>query len=283
VPSVNVLIPAFNEEAAIALQIRELEDVLGTSGWTWDLLVVDDGSTDATATRAEACRTRVLRLGRNRGYGAALKAGIDATRHEWILIIDADGTYPAGAMPDLLREAPSADMIVGARVTARMHTPVLRRPAKWILRAYAGLLARQRIPDLNSGMRLIRRASIPPFRYLLPSGFSFTSTITLALAATGQRIRYVPIDYLARVGNSKIRASDFFRMFGQITRVMAHFFPWRVVSLWGVALWPAGAMLLWTLGPVPAVVASATLCGLCAVLAGAWMDRQARLERARQS
>ena len=281
-PSVSVLIPAFNEEGAIARQIRELEDVLGTSGWTSEVLVVDDGSTDATAARAEACGTRVLRLARNGGYGAALKAGIDATRHEWILIIDADGTYPAGAVPDLLREAQSGDMIVGSRVTARMHTPALRRPAKWILRVYAGLLARRRIPDLNSGMRLIRRCSIPPFRDLLPSGFSFTSTITLALVATGGRVRYVPIDYLARVGKSKIRPSDFFRMLSQITRVMLHFFPWRVLSLWGLVLWPAVAALLWPWGPIAAVVGSGILCGLCAGLAGARLEHQARRERARQ-
>ncbi len=281
-PSLNVLIPAFNEEAAIAPQIREVEGVLATSGWTCELLVVDDGSTDATAARAEACGVRVLRLGRNRGYGAALKAGIEATRHEWILIIDADCTYPASAIPELLRAAPSADMVVGARVTARMHTPFLRRPAKWILRAYAGVLVRQRIPDLNSGLRLMRRSSAVPFLDLLPSGFSFTSTITLALAATGRRIAYLPIDYLARVGKSKIRPSDFFRMFRQITRVMAHFFPWRVVSLWGVVLWPVGALLLGTLGPVPAIAVSATLCGVGAVACGVWMDRQARLERVRE-
>jgi len=281
VPSVSVVIPAFNEEDAVARQIRELETVLTTSGWTSELLVVDDGSTDRTAERAEACGVRVARMGQNHGYGAALKTGIDRTRHEWILIIDADGTYPAGAVPDLLRAA-RGDMIVGSRVTARTHTPFLRRPAKWMLRRYAGLLVGQRIPDLNSGMRLIRSASILPFRELLPSRFSFTSTITLALLATGRGVTFVPIDYLARVGQSKIRPLDFFRIFSQITRVMLHFYPWRVLFLWGLALWPAGAALLWRVGPPAAVLASATLCAVCAGLAGLRLHRKARFERARQ-
>ena len=280
-PSVSVVIPAFNEEQAIARQIRDLQDVLAKSGWAWELLVVDDGSTDGTAEQAEACGVRVARLGRNHGYGAALKAGVDATSHEWILIVDADGTYPAGAIPDLLRMAPGVDMIVGARVTANTHSPALRRPAKWLLRCYAGLLVRQRIPDLNSGMRLIRRACIEPFRGLLPSGFSFTSTITLALIASGRTVTFVPIDYLARVGKSKIRPADFFRMFSQITRVMLHFFPWRVVSLWGLALWLAGAALLWPMGPSVAVLASGTVCGLCVGLAGLWLEGKARFARER--
>jgi len=273
VPSVSVVIPAFNEESGIARQIHGLQEVLGSSGWTTELLVVDDGSTDATAARAEACGAHVLRLGRNNGYGAALIAGIDATQYDWILITDADCTYPAAAVADLLREAGEGAMVVGARVTATTHPAVLRRSAKWVLRQYAGFLARQRIPDLNSGMRLIRRSSIASARDLLPRGFSFTSTITLSLLATGQGVSFVPIDYLPRAGQSKIRPVDFFRMFRQITRVMLHYFPLRVMSLWGLVLWAAAAAVAWPAGPAAALAAGAFF-GLSAGLSGLWLDRK---------
>ena len=280
-PAVSVVIPAFNEEGGIARQVRDLERVLAESGWDWELQVVDDGSTDGTARAAEEAGARVARLGRNQGYGAALKAGIRATRGEWILITDADGTYPASAVPGLLREAAGADMIVGARVTARMHTPALRRPARWMLRWYAGLLVRRRIPDLNSGMRLMRRESVERFWDLLPWGFSFTSTITLAMMASGRAVKYAPIDYLARVGKSKIRPADFFRMFAQITRVMLQFYPRRVVWLWSAALWACATALLWPLGAAAAVASSGILCALCGGLAGSRLEGRARLARGR--
>jgi len=279
---VSVVIPAFNEEQAIATQIRDLTKVLDASGWTYELLVVDDGSTDRTASRAEACAARVLRLARNGGYGAALKAGISATRYEWVLITDADGTYPAGSVLDLLRAAEGADMVVGSRTGATRHIPVVRRPAKWLVRLYASLLVWRHIPDLNSGMRLIRRSALNAFWDLLPAGFSFTTTITLASLATGRRVSYVTIEYLARVGQSKIRASDFFRIFSLITRVMFRFFPRRVLALWVSLLWLAGAFLLWPLGRGRAAVASGLLCGIAVWLAGFRLDRTARLERARQ-
>jgi glycosyltransferase involved in cell wall biosynthesis len=275
-----VVIPAFNEEAGIGGAIRELQQVLGTTGWRWELLVVDDGSTDATAAHAEACGARLLRLGRNHGYGAALKAGIDATHSEWILITDADGTYPAAGAADLLREAGVGDMIVGSRVSAHLNSPRLRRPAKWILRKYAELLLWHRIPDLNSGMRLIRRTCVAPFRDLLPPGFSFTSTITLAFLANGLRVSFVPIGYLGRVGQSKIRPVDFFRMFRQITAVVLYHFPLRVLYFWGLALWAASTALLWPISPA-ALLASGTVCGLGAGLAGLLLETRARFKRAR--
>ena len=277
-PTVSVVIPAFNEEGGIARQIHGLHEVLGTSGWRWELLVVDDGSTDATAARAEACGVNVLRLGRNHGYGAALRAGIDATEYDWVLIIDADGTYPSAAVGDLFHEAGESAMVVGARVTAATNSAVLRSSAKWVLRMYAGLLVSQRIPDLNSGMRLIRRSSISPVRDLLPRGFSFTSTITLALLASGQSVKFVPIDYLPRVGRSKIRPADFFRMFRQITRVMLHYDPLRVMSMWGLVLSVAAAVA-WPAGPAAALTAGAVF-GLGALLAGLWLERKGCFGRA---
>jgi glycosyltransferase involved in cell wall biosynthesis len=215
---VSVVIPAFNEEAAIGKQVREVEEALRASGWAFEILVVDDGSTDGTGAAADTLGVKVLRRERNGGYGTALKSGIAAAAYEWILITDADGTYPSAAIPELLSRTVRADMVVGARTGARVTIPAARRPAKWILRQYASLIVGRRIPDLNSGMRVMRRSYVERFRDLLPPGFSFTTTITLAMLRAGAQVEYVPIDYFRRTGESKITPMDFWRFLRLITR-----------------------------------------------------------------
>jgi glycosyltransferase involved in cell wall biosynthesis len=234
--AVSVIIPAFNESAYVASQIRAVSDVMNTTGWVFEIIVVDDGSTDETGPLALAEGIRVLRNRRNRGYGASLVRGIAAARYEWILIIDADGTYPATAIPDLLALADVNEMVVGARITKRREIPLVRRPAKWFLTRLASYLARRDVPDLNSGLRLIRRDLVDTYRYLLPTGFSFTTTITLAATSNDHEIAYVPIDYHARVGESKIRAGHAFDFVLLVLRIIVFFNPLRVFI-------PVGALM----------------------------------------
>lgn len=234
--AVSVVIPAFNEEGHVAEQVRRLHDELEASGWTFELIVVDDGSDDDTASAAASTGARVLRHTENLGYGAALKRGIDAARHDWILIIDADGTYPVESVPDLLREAEGRDMVVGARTGERVEVPLVRRPAKWFLRRLAGYLAGRRLPDLNSGLRLMRRSLVERYRHLLPDGFSFTTTITLAATCNGHPVAYVPIDYRSRMGVSKIRPHHAFDFSLLILRTIVFFNPLKVFL-------PAGGLL----------------------------------------
>jgi glycosyltransferase involved in cell wall biosynthesis len=178
---------------------------------------------------------RVIRTRRNRGYGAALKRGIAAASHDWILITDADGTYPASEIPTLLQRGAQADMVVGARTGANVNIPLVRRPAKWFLRRLASYLAGQKLPDLNSGLRLIRKDLIERYAYLLPSGFSFTTTITLAAACNEYVVEYVPIDYHARLGQSKIRARHAYDFLLLILRTIVFFNPLKVfIPLGGV-------------------------------------------------
>src|SRR5690606_34928751 len=120
-----------------------------------------------------------LRRLRNRGYGAALKLGISRATHPWILITDADGTYPVEAIPGLLAEADANEMVIGGRLGANVNIPLARRPAKWFLNKLAGYLAGQPLPDINSGLRLMRRSLVARYEHLLPEGFSFTTTITI--------------------------------------------------------------------------------------------------------
>ncbi len=236
---VSVVVPAYNEETAIGAQIERIREVMERTGWPYELIVVDDGSTDGTARVVERYPVALIRQPRNRGYGAALKAGIAAARHDWILIIDADGTYPAEAVPAMLR-LPEYDMVVAARTGSDVHIPWVRRPAKWLLGRLASYLAEQPIPDLNSGLRIFKKSLVERFEHLLPSGFSFTTTITMALLCNDYRIFYIPINYHRRVGHSKIRAAHAYRFLLIILRTVVYFNPLRVFLPLGALFFLAG-------------------------------------------
>lgn len=227
-PGVTVIFPAYNEAGAIANEIRATAAVMSRLGRPYELLVVDDGSTDRTAEAAEAAGARVLQHIGNRGYGSALKTGIVAASHDTIVISDADGTYPADRIPDLLRELDTADMVVGARVGPNVAIPLVRRPAKWLLGKLANRIAGCHIPDLNSGLRAFRRECVNQYLRILSNKFSFTTTITLALLADDYEVRYVPIDYHARIGHSKIRPRHFMEFVVLVLRMAMLFQPLRV-------------------------------------------------------
>ena len=227
-PGVSVVIPAYNEEHGIAMGLEAVTQAL--EGWMFEIIVVDDGSTDNTAGVAEKHAVDVLRLNTNGGYGAALKAGIAHARFPWVAIIDADATYPAADLPRLLALTGSHDMIVGARTGSKVAEPLSRTPAKWVLRKFAELLAGAKIPDLNSGMRVILKDRVHEFTAILPSGFSFTTTITLSMICRGYPIAYVPIDYFKRVGRSKIKPFHAVKFAFLITRTIWRFRPMRVLA-----------------------------------------------------
>lgn len=227
----SVVIPAFNEERGIVPVLRELAGILRTTGLSFEIIVVDDGSTDGTpgVLAGSGLDVKTVRNGRNLGYGASLRRGISAAGGEWILITDADGTYPATAIPDLWARASENDMVVGARTRAGAAIPFLRRPPKWVLAKLANYLTGTAIPDLNSGMRLMRRETMAPFLKLTPDGFSFTTTMTLAMLTNGLRVAFVPIDYKTRVGSSKIRPiHDTLNFLLLIIRTVTYFNPLKV-------------------------------------------------------
>lgn len=232
---VTVVIPAFNEGPHVRAQIQSVAEQLEASGWIYEIIVVDDGSTDETAAQADAAGVRVLRRSRNRGYGASLKLGVSRARYGYVLITDADGTYPADAIPALLAAAERNAMVVGARTGSTVKIPLIRRPAKAFIRWLASYLSGQRIPDLNSGLRIMRRDLVQRYAHLLPDGFSFTTTITLASICNGHPVEYVPINYGARLGVSKIRPRHAYDFTLLVLRVMVYFNPLKVfIPLGGV-------------------------------------------------
>jgi glycosyltransferase involved in cell wall biosynthesis len=238
--AVSIVIPAYNEGNHVAAQVTAVREVLARSSWPFEIIVVDDGSTDRTAAEADSTGARVLRRPRNRGYGAAIKLGIRHAKHDWILITDADGTYPVEAIPTLLAAAERNEMVVGARIGKSVHIPLARRPAKWFLTRLASYLAGQRLPDINSGLRLIRKSLVERYEPLLPDGFSFTTTITLSAACNGHSVEYVPIDYHARLGESKIRPRHAYDFTLLILRTIVFFNPLKVFIPLGALVALAG-------------------------------------------
>ncbi len=233
--SLSCIIPAYNEES-----VQEVVDGLHAvlDGSDHEILVVDDGSENPV----KADRARVIRHPRNMGYGAALKTGLLKASGEKILIIDADGTYPVEAVPELLVR--DSDMVVGSRTKEGVKIPGYRKPAKWFLRKLANYLSGTNIPDLNSGLRVFRRGRAIEFLHLYPSGFSFTTTITLAFLSSDYTVEYVPIDYRVRQGKSKINPiQDGFNFTGLIVRTILYFNPLKVFLPFSLLLLLAAFMV----------------------------------------
>ena len=247
---ISVVVPAFNEESGIGSVLMQLGRVLDDIGLAHEIIVVDDGSTDATAAQAEAAGVCVLRHAANRGYGMALKTGIRHARYDLICTIDADSTYPAERIPELVGRlaANGWDMVVGARTGENVAIPLVRRPAKWAVARLAELVAGEPIPDLNSGLRVFRRDVALRFFNLLPDGFSFTTTLTLAMLSNGYLLEYVPIDYHLRVGRSKIRpVQDTLNFVGLVLRIALYFAPLKIfLPLSGLLLLLAVGVALFT-------------------------------------
>ncbi|MBW1879365.1 MAG: glycosyltransferase family 2 protein [Deltaproteobacteria bacterium] len=230
----SIVIPAYNEENGIVAVLRDLLDTLDslTLKMPVEVIVVDDGSRDGTSGAVESFLADGIQLvqhPKNRGYGAALKTGIHHARYPWILITDADGTYPNEFIPQVLAYGDHNEMVVGARIGERALIPLIRRPPKWVLRRLASYLSRREIPDLNSGFRLMRKDIVEDYFNILPDGFSFTTTITLAMFSAGHSVAYVPINYNRRQGKSKIRPiHDTLNFLRLIVRTIMYFDPLRV-------------------------------------------------------
>ncbi len=226
----SAIIPVYNERDSLEGVLRDLHRVLEALGKPFEIIVVDDGSTDGSGKIAEEAKgVQVLRHLHNKGYGAAIKTGLKQARFDWIVICDADGSYDPAELPKLVKELEGADMVVGARTGPIVHEPLHRALAKWFLRSLASYLAEYPIPDLNSGFRVFRKNLALKYRKILPSGFSLTSTITLAFFTEGLNVKYVPINYQYRVGRSKIRPlKDGFNFVTLILRTITYFKPLKI-------------------------------------------------------
>ncbi len=229
--SCAVIIPVYNERGAIEDTIHRVQGICAQVPETdFEIICINDGSSDGTGEILERVSgVTVITHDVNRGYGAALRTGLDYCSQEWIFITDADGTYPLEDLPRLLSVAVTGlDMVVGARQGSGISSKIPHMLARWILRKMVHGLTGVMVPDLNSGMRVFRRTLYQEFRHLLPMGFSFTTTLTVASLYSGRKVRYEPINYERRIGKSNIKpVKDFFGFSMLIVRLASYFEPLR--------------------------------------------------------
>jgi glycosyltransferase involved in cell wall biosynthesis len=239
----SVIIPAFEEGPAVADVIRAL-----TAAAAWkEIIVVDDGSNDDTATHAVAAGARVIRHPYNKGNGAAVKTGVRQASGDWILILDGDGQHDADDARRLVSWLGDYDLVVGARRRDTQATKA-RGLGNALLNALASYLAGRRIPDLTSGFRAARRQCVVEFLHLLPNGFSTPTTTTLAFLRAGYNVRFESVDARQRTGASKIRfARDGTRFFLILLKVITLFSPLKIFAPLSAAALALGiAYGIWT-------------------------------------
>lgn len=227
-PRVTIVLPVLNEAENLGALLQELDPVLEElEDFRFEILVIDDGSTDGSGDIARAHGARVYRHARNLGNGAAVKRGIREARGDYILLMDGDGQHPPASIPELVEQLKDHDLVVGSRGGSggSMH----RNLANRIYNRAASYVTQAKIPDLTSGFRVARADFLKSFVHMLPNTFSYPTTITLAAFRAGYSVHYVPIQVRKRGGHSKIRIfRDGSRFFLIILKVATLVSPLRV-------------------------------------------------------
>jgi glycosyltransferase involved in cell wall biosynthesis len=261
--STSIVIPAFNEGEAIGALVAALE---ARAPWR-EILVIDDGSTDATAERARAAGARVIRHPYNKGNGAAVKTGIRQATGEYLLIVDGDGQHRAADAERLVARLGEYDLVVGARSSATQATSS-RRLGNRFLNWLASYLSGSTIPDLTSGFRAARTAYLREFVHLLPNGFSTPTTTTLAFIKAGYSVAFEPVEADMRLGQSKIRLiRDGVRFLLIVMKIVTLFSPMRVFFPISAASFALGAgYAVWTIATQSHVTNSSVLLIMLAVI-----------------
>jgi len=232
IPKASIVIPVYNEEDSISQLIENIHQILNKfyDKNEIEILIVDDGSEDdSSQVISEIKNIRFFRHPKNQGYGSALKTGIKHAKSDIILIIDADKTYPVEYIPELLNKIDDYDMVVGSRSLKSENIPFIRKPAKYLIGKLANYLAETNIPDLNSGFRVFKKDIALKYYKILPSGFSFTTTITLAMLCNGYNVDYISIPYERRLGKSKFRPiKDTMNLINLLWRTTMYFNPLKI-------------------------------------------------------
>jgi len=197
----SIIIPAYNEEAHIASVITRLKNVVDALNRPYEIIVVNDGSTDKTSEKARDSAVIVIDHEENKGYGGSLKSGILAAKGEWIILTDADGTYDISSIPRMISLTGKADLVVGNRIFSSSKTDRIKTLARNFFAYHTSYYAGQKIEDLNSGQRIFRREDIVKILDLFPDGFSFTSTMTVQYLLRKKTIIYTPVEYRHRAGS----------------------------------------------------------------------------------
>jgi glycosyltransferase involved in cell wall biosynthesis len=203
----SIIIPAYNESSALYQTVTRLKEFLERNfvhQYEYEIIVVNDGSTDRTKEILENIKNiTVITHPRNKGYGASIKSGVKNAKYDWILLFDADGQHNSEYLPKIIEKSYDAEMVVGKRIGYK--GPLLRQPGKKILKRVAEYLTGEKIPDINSGLRMFKKEDFNQFKHLLPDGFSLSTTLTMSFLTAGLNISYVPIKIEKRQGKSTVR------------------------------------------------------------------------------
>lgn len=247
--NISVIVPILNEQSVVKNTIEKIKKIVPGS----EIIAINDGSNDDTYKILKTIDDiKIIHHPYTLGYGASLKDGIKTATGKLIVITDADGTYPIDDIPKLLKYSDRYDMVVGARIGSKVHIPFFRRPAKWIIKVLASFLVGKKIPDINSGLRVFNKEKAFEFMNLYPSGFSFTTTITLSFFTNDYTIKYIPINYFKRTGKSTIHPlKDFTGFITLIFRIIIFFRPLKFFII--------PSLILMTLGIVHGIYQILTL------------------------
>lgn len=238
--AISVIIPAHNEALSIEDVLGELVTLLEARRDRWEILVVDDGSTDGTADLAEAAGAEVIRHDKRTGYGNSILAGVQRARYDVMAIVDGDGTYAIDRLPALVRllTRKRLDMAIGARQGLTGSEPRVKSWGRAAFRRFAEYATDQEIPDLNSGMRVFRRQLVEEFEPTACRTFSFTTGLTLYSLFTNKRVEFAPIPYLSRKGRSKVRlVRDGLIALQVIAKAVHRYCPNKIVSPLAALAW----------------------------------------------
>ncbi len=241
-PQVSVVLPVFNEIEHLDEELERIRDAMEASQYSFEIIVVDDASTDGSTERLDEIPwIRLIAFRVNRGPGAARKIGTEAALGEIVLWTDVDMSYPNDQLPSLVEALDGYDQVVGARTSEEGTHKLARVPAKWFIRRLAEWLSSTKIPDLNSGFRAFRKDVADQFLHLLPNGFSHVTTMTMVFLANGYSVGYVDIDYAKRSGDSKFRLVADTRLYlRQVTRMVMMWNPLRVLTPLATVLFLVG-------------------------------------------
>lgn len=243
--NLSIIVPVYNEEEALTGVLSAITETINPLGINYEIIAVNDCSTDRSAEILKNFPfVKTINHTLNKGYGASLKTGIKNSLHDWIMIIDGDGTYPVDALPAMIKETDRYEMIIGFRNKNSEGIILSRRYPKIFLNRFAGYLTGKPIPDLNSGMRIFKKEIALKYWELFPDKFSFSTTLTMISLSHGYETKFFPISYYKRKGKSSIRPTDFFSFLKLVTKLSLFFRPIKVFGPLSLIIFLGASVIL---------------------------------------
>ena len=234
--NISIIIPVYNEGEVVKEVINEIQKQIKKVNIDYEIIIVDDGSNDNTKEILGSLNKENIKIithPKNMGYGEAILTGVKNAKYEYIATIDADGSYLAEDLLKLTTEVEEFDLVIGARKGKEFWGSMLKHPARLLFLFLAEFTVGEKIPDVNSGLRIFKKSSFLELKFpVICRGFSFSSTMTLAFLAEGRFVKFVPISYLSRKGKSKVNyIRDTLRTLQVLTEIITFYNPLKLIII----------------------------------------------------